>query len=115
MASPPKLPPDVLGYIADTLAPGTLYEIDRDVVNALKMLSLTCRFMVPVCRRHLFANVRLPFSNRHFEREIQDSRNQFLLSNPTITMNYSKNLYVEVRRQSEPFSRLDYRLLPEVM
>lgn len=69
--------------------------------------------MVPVCRRHLFANVKLPFSRWTFDREIEDSRNQFLLSNPTITMNYSKNLHIDVRL-SELFSPSDCRLLQRI-
>lgn len=113
METPTKLPLDVLGYIADTLVADSPRDKNRDAVSALKMLSLTCKFMVPVCRRHLFANIRFPLDRRHFERERQDRLNKLLLSNPTFTMHYSKNLFLEVR-QPESFNTSDYDVLGRI-
>ncbi|KJA19688.1 hypothetical protein HYPSUDRAFT_167981 [Hypholoma sublateritium FD-334 SS-4] len=46
------LPFDILACIIDTLNTG------RDTAT-LKALALTCKFMLPLCRRHLFSTIRL--------------------------------------------------------
>ncbi|KIM37827.1 hypothetical protein M413DRAFT_30734 [Hebeloma cylindrosporum] len=47
------LPLDILIFIIDLLARG-----DRDV-NTIQILSQTCKFMVPLCRKHLFSSLDL--------------------------------------------------------
>ena len=54
----PTLPLDILLYIIDLLA---------EDVNSLRILSLTCKSMVPLCRKHLFSSLRLD-SEFSFER-----------------------------------------------
>ncbi|KJA13794.1 hypothetical protein HYPSUDRAFT_49605 [Hypholoma sublateritium FD-334 SS-4] len=114
MESPSKLPMDVLGYIADTLGA----EIDTRLipsgipnghaVQALKMLCLTCKFMVAVCRRHLFAKISLS-SFSSLKRV--ETLSEFLLSHPIIPTRYVKILYLDTSRF---FSPSDYDLLQKL-
>ncbi|KJA13801.1 hypothetical protein HYPSUDRAFT_49612 [Hypholoma sublateritium FD-334 SS-4] len=106
METPDKLPLDVLGYIADML--GTDIETNQDGFNALKMLCLTCTFMIPVCRRHLFARIRFPIFPRVSRR--QNRLTQFLNSNPIIA-HYVRNLHLNA---AHPFIPLDYDFLQKI-
>ena len=47
------VPFDILAYIADTLGASGRHQA------TLKALSLTCKFLLPICRRHLFSSLRL--------------------------------------------------------
>ncbi|KJA24646.1 hypothetical protein HYPSUDRAFT_214519 [Hypholoma sublateritium FD-334 SS-4] len=88
MATPAKLPLDVLGYIVDIV--GTSQSACSNYgLGTLNTLSLTCKFMVPICRRYLFSN--LTFSFLHAR-----GRSEFLLSHPIITTHYLKNLVLIV-------------------
>jgi len=59
-----KLPLDILLYIVDLLAGG---DDDSEDINSLRILSQTCKSMVPLCRKHLFSSLRLS-SELSFER-----------------------------------------------
>lgn len=117
MQQPDKLPLDVLGYITDILGTDTLRSKQRRKkdrqysVDTLKMLSLTCKFMVPVCRRHLFAIIRFPFHPRNSER--LEGLSEFLLAHPTITTHYLKRLYLKIDPYN-PFSISDYDFLQKI-
>lgn len=107
MEKPAKLLLDVLGYIADVLGadrkrPTDWRMKDLSRVDALKKLSLTCKFMVPICRRHLFANIIFSFSGE------RTGLSEFLLSHPIIATHYAKSLDLDAR---QPLSTLDYDLL----
>ena len=72
---------DILGHIADVLAA---------YPHILKNLCLTCKFMVPICRRHLFSNIR--FAKNYLDPEYWTPRHEFFLSHPIILTHYVKNL-----------------------
>ena len=61
LASPaimePTLPLDVLLHIIDLLAATAVYP--TTTVRSLQILSQTCKFMVPLCRKHLFSFLHL--------------------------------------------------------
>ncbi|KJA13789.1 hypothetical protein HYPSUDRAFT_485845 [Hypholoma sublateritium FD-334 SS-4] len=82
METQPKIPLDVLGYIADVLAANT---------STLKRLSLTCKFMIPICRRHIFSNITVRDCGLTLGER---NRIEFLLSHPTITTHYIKHLWL---------------------
>ena len=48
------LPLDVLLHIIELLA-----ATDDDSIKSLQILSQTCKFMVPICRKHLFSSLHL--------------------------------------------------------
>jgi hypothetical protein len=48
------LPFDVLAYIIDLLARG-----DDGDIKSLQILSQACKFMVPLCRKHIFSSLHL--------------------------------------------------------
>lgn len=113
METASELPLDILGYVADVLGADSLREQNRHAFNdreanrqafyALKMLCLTCKSMVPICRRYLFAKIRfLPIMWQG------STFNEFLLSDPTI-----KHIYTAVR-QTIGFSTWDYDLLQKL-
>lgn len=102
METPTKIPLDVLGYIADVLEPHT-----SDTTSTLKTLSLTCKFMVPICRRHLFSNIHFSVLR---ESEWRTSRSEFLRSHPIFTTHYVKNLKLDIN-ESQAFSAVEYDLL----
>ncbi|KJA13792.1 hypothetical protein HYPSUDRAFT_49604 [Hypholoma sublateritium FD-334 SS-4] len=103
------LPPDILGHIADALGANWSYTVPR---RTLQALSLTCTFMVPICRRYLFSKVGFGYSENYNERkdlrEWRNGRNEFLLTQPTITSHYVKFLEVDTMLK---FSTSDYDLL----
>ncbi|KJA13800.1 hypothetical protein HYPSUDRAFT_220752 [Hypholoma sublateritium FD-334 SS-4] len=110
MEKPTKLSLDVLGYIADILGADRQHPQDRRItgwstVDALKRLSLTCKFMFPICRRHLFADIRFSFSSPFQQRT---GFSEFLLLHPIIATHYAKSLYLDA---GQPFSASDYDLL----
>ena len=94
-------PLDILGHIADIL--GT--EDGRPDSDTLNVLSQTCKFMVPVCRRHLFSSLKLPFYLKSTTRS-RGLRN-LLLSQPAI-VHYFKMLYFNT---AAPFCGPDYDIL----
>jgi hypothetical protein len=49
------LPLDILLYIIDLLATSG----DDEDIKSLQILSQACKFMVPLCRKHLFSSLRL--------------------------------------------------------
>ena len=51
----PTFPLDIFLYIIDLLAAGD----DRDSIRSLQILSQACKFMVPLCRKHLFSSLLL--------------------------------------------------------
>ncbi|KJA13788.1 hypothetical protein HYPSUDRAFT_485671 [Hypholoma sublateritium FD-334 SS-4] len=102
METPTKIPLDVLGYIADMLEPH-----DGDTTVTLKTLSLTCKFMVPICRRQLFSNISFSVFRRS---EWRTNRSEFLRSHPIFTKHSVKNLRLDVN-ESQPFSAEEYDLL----
>ena len=60
MESRTILPFDILEYIVDLLADGLgLGDYGLEDIESLQMLSQTCKFMVPLCRKHLFSCLRL--------------------------------------------------------
>lgn len=101
MAPHVNLPLDILGHIADML--GT--EDGRPDSDSLKVLSQTCKFMVPVCRRHLFASLKLPIYLKSTSRS-RGVRN-LLVSQPAI-VHYCKTLYFDT---AAPFCGPDYEIL----
>jgi hypothetical protein len=73
METIPVIPLDILLYIIDLLAGG----YDEDV-KSLRILSQTCKSMVPLCRKHLFSSI-------HLYSELNSKRFSDLLSkNPDI-------------------------------
>ena len=75
MDSELTVPLDVLGHITELLAaPGD----DRDSIKSLQNLSQTCKFMVPICRRHLFSSLCLRSTS------ISERFSDLLLENPDI-------------------------------
>ena len=96
---PTTLPLDILGDIADVLAA---------YPRSLKNLSLTCKFMVPVCRRHLFSNIS--FVKNHVDPKWWTPRYEFFLSHPIILTHYVKNLKLTFEN-SKAFTPLEYDLL----
>ena len=77
------LPLDILLYIIDLLACG-----DDGNIASLQTLSLACKFMVPLCRKHLFSSLRLRESN---SKRLSD----LLSKNPDIAR-YVKSLIYNV-------------------
>ncbi|KJA16813.1 hypothetical protein HYPSUDRAFT_91044 [Hypholoma sublateritium FD-334 SS-4] len=67
------LPFDIFAYISDTLGAG------REKVT-LKALSRTCKFMLPLCRRHLFSSIGLMDSTWATQKNIGLAR--FLTGSP---------------------------------
>ena len=67
------LPLDILLYIIDLLAAG-----DDEDIKSLQILSQTCKYMVPPCRKHLFSSLNL-HSDLYSERF-----SDLLLKNPDI-------------------------------
>ena len=65
--------------------------------------------MVPICRRHLFSNIRFP--SLRGDLRWRNSRSEFLLSHPTITTHYLKTLDFDA---NQPFSALEYDLLKRI-
>ena len=80
------LPLDILLYIIDLLAG----EDDVDV-KSLRILSQTCKSMVPLCRKHLFSSLRLC---REFELN-SERFSDLLLKNPDIAR-YVRSLNYDV-------------------
>ncbi|KJA24648.1 hypothetical protein HYPSUDRAFT_482766 [Hypholoma sublateritium FD-334 SS-4] len=106
MKTPAKLPLDVLGYIVGIV--GAAGRQSSIYAGTLNTLSLTCKFMVPICRRHLFSKITFPLARR--ELPLLNGRNEFLLSHPIITTHYLKNLVLDT---SHDFltNALEYDLL----
>ena len=93
MDSELTLPLDVLLHITELLAD------DRNGTKSLQILSQTCKFMVPICRRHLFSSLRLT-SSILFER-----LGDLLSKNPDIaryvrSLNY-RMYYASISRDHE--------------
>ena len=101
-------PLDILGYIADMLGADNLHVPNWHAVKALKTLSLTCKFMVPICRRHLFAHI--VFSP---DVKWKQGLNEFLLAHPVIVTHYLKNVSITVT-QSTGFSPWYFDLLQKI-
>ncbi len=104
MEAPTKLPLDILGHIVDLLGARALLPWNQHAINTLKMLCLTCKFMVPICRRHLFAKISCTGLNLWW----LNKRSELLLSNPSIATQYVKNVYLDV---DLPLSRFNYEYL----
>lgn len=96
-----NFPLDILGYIADILGA----EDDRPDTETLKVLSLTCKFMVPVCRRHLFSSLKLPFYLTSIRRSL--GLRDLLRLHPAMTW-YFKILSFNA---AAPFCGSDYDIL----
>ncbi|KJA24647.1 hypothetical protein HYPSUDRAFT_481475 [Hypholoma sublateritium FD-334 SS-4] len=109
METPAKLPLDILGYIVDIVGAFGRQPSIYAGTPSLKTLSLTCKFMVPICRRHLFSNINFAlFTSRHLPW--RNGRSEFLLSHPIITTHYLKNLVLDIS-QEFMISALEYDLL----
>lgn len=110
MEPPARLPLDVLGYIVDILAADSHSprKPTQHGSNTLKKVCLTCKFMVPLCRRHLFARMRFPIFPKVVRR--QENLKEFLLSNSTIA-HYVRHLRLDVTRI---FITLDYDFLQKI-
>ncbi|KJA17257.1 hypothetical protein HYPSUDRAFT_1025308 [Hypholoma sublateritium FD-334 SS-4] len=109
MGTASELPLDILGCIADVL--GNFHKLrsqNRQAVKDLQMLCLTCKSMVPICRRHLFAHIEFIHTGSHWW---YNGLNEFLLSHPTIATHYLKSLHIRV---TDEFSALDYELLQKI-
>jgi len=78
------LPLDIVLYIIDLLADG-----DNEDDKSLRILSQTCKSMVPLCRKHLFSSLSL-ITKLSFERF-----SDLLSKNPDIAC-YVRNLDYEV-------------------
>lgn len=114
METPPRLPLELLEYIADVLGaynllPRSWDNIDWNAVRALQMLSLTCRVMVPVCRRHIFARVKFPFCHRRLGELERPS--EFFRPPLSVGTRYLKSLYLDIWQSGSKFDKLDYDLL----
>lgn len=111
MDAPSILPPEVLAYIADILGAdidaGLMPQLKRDshTIRALKMLCLSCKFMVAVCRRHLFSKISLSSLSSLKRRR---TLSVFLLLHPVIPRHYVKTLYLDTSRH---FEKSGYDLL----
>lgn len=106
-----KLPLDVLGYIADMLGADRRHAPQcRYYKDTLIQLSLTCKFMVPICHRHLFSNI----SFLSFRRNLRwrNGRSEFLLSQLTIATHYVKNVVLDASQAK--FSTSEYDLLRRI-
>ena len=75
MDSELTLPLDVLLHIIEFLAAA---RYDRDSIKSLQILSQTCKYMVPICRKHLFSFLYLHSTS------ISERFNDLLLENPEI-------------------------------
>ena len=91
----PILPLDILLYIIDLLASG------YDSVRSLQNLSQACKFMVPLCRKHLFSSIVL-VRNSSLPRF-----GNLLSKNPDIAR-YVKKLHYGV---NNPISELELNIL----
>ena len=91
------LPLDILLYIIDLLAGGD----DDEDVKSLRILSLACKSMVPLCRKHLFSDLPLAFLPVNIRKRFND----LLSKNPDIAC-YVRNLNYRVG--SRPI--VDYEL-----
>ena len=80
------LPLDIFLYIIDLLAGG-----DDEDIKSLQILSLACKSMVPLCRKHLFSSLCLD-SKSIFRR-----LSELLSINPDIAC-YVKNLNYKIRK-----------------
>ena len=90
------LPLDILLYIIDLLASGD----DKDI-KSLQILSQTCKYMVPPCRKHLFSSLNL-------HSEMNSERFSDLLSkNPDIALYVTSLSY----RVSNPISDHELNIL----
>ena len=65
MDSELTLPLDVLLHIIELLA---AVRNDRDSIKSLQIISRTCKFMVPICRKHLFSSLCLVSDSALVER-----------------------------------------------
>ena len=72
------VPFDILAHITD------IVNADSDKAT-LRALSLTCKFMVPLCRRHLFSFVRLSNTAEEEEKEKEKGLIHFLSGSPETT------------------------------
>ena len=90
------LPLDVLLHIIELLA-----ATDDDSIKSLQILSQTCKFMVPICRKHLFSSLHfISTSSILFER-----LSDLLSENPDIaryvrSLNY-RMYYASISRDHE--------------
>lgn len=105
MGTSVRLPLEILGYIVDVLCDDGPRSRDLSTFDTLKMLCITCKFMVPVCRRYLFATVRFPSTGQW------RGRHEFLLSDSIIVLHYTKNLSLQV---TYPIGTLDYHCLQKI-
>ncbi|KJA21700.1 hypothetical protein HYPSUDRAFT_41847 [Hypholoma sublateritium FD-334 SS-4] len=92
------LPHDVLALIADQLASEN-FGFSPDTAT-LRALSQTCKFMVAVCRRYLFAEIRLDCCSEVHYKTLMD-----LLREKIETASYVRELYYAV--QEVPDKHLD--------
>ena len=98
MDSELTLPLDVLLHIIKLLAAAGN---DRDSIKSLQILSQTCKYMVPICRKHLFSSLRLR------SKSISKRFSNLLLENPEIAhyvtslSHYVDRVYYSDRISSE--------------
>ncbi|KIM37826.1 hypothetical protein M413DRAFT_256753 [Hebeloma cylindrosporum] len=79
------LPFDILVSIIDLFAGG-----DDGDISSLQCLSQACKFMVPLCRKHLFSSLHIPSSKSKLE-----DLSELLSKNPDIA-HYVKSLHYVV-------------------
>ena len=116
-----EIPLDILENIAKALGDEIrrftwLYAGDspqsRTALDTLKMLSLTCKSTVALCRRHIFTQANFVYLDRAWPREQKlqwrIERNHFLLSQPVVTAHYLKVITVNTTLE---FDTSDFDLL----
>ena len=87
MEPKPTLPLDILLHIIDLLARSSGDSMDPNTIRSLQILSLACKSMVPLCRKHLFSSLKLNSNSK------TEGYNDLLSKSPDIAC-YTKKLFL---------------------
>ena len=122
------LPLDILLYIIDLLAGG-----DDEDVKSLRTLSQACKFMVPLCRKHLFSSICLfsESNTEHFRDLLSKNPDiaryvrslQVYYTFSYIHIGYELNIIIDILKERSPLQSIqlsalsdwDWNFFPELI
>ena len=122
------LPLDILLYIIDLLAGG-----DDEDVKSLRTLSQACKFMVPLCRKHLFSSICLfsESNTEHFRDLLSKNPDiaryvrslQVYYTFSYIHIGYELNIMIDILKEGSPLESIqlsalsdwDWNFFPELI